>query len=253
MVLANNLKELLGAAGSISGLCRALGLNRTQFNRYLAGEAYPRPDVLQQICRHFGVDARIMLEPLSSLRTTRLSPESRAILSVLLPEGNKPFDHYLFPDGYYQCWRRSFLQPGNYISGLWRVRSEGQIKVVEGWEPYTYPVRTGTKRYSRRLPWRGVIVQSFDGVCMYSRMSQENMVSATFLEFGAPSSSRFIRGISMLARRQISGADRLSPLLAERFVGTRAELLRAARSTGIIRGEDLPPAVRSALEALTLA
>lgn len=117
----------------------------------------------------------------------------------------------------------------------------------------TYPVRQGTKRYARMLPWKGVVVQSFDGVCLYSRMSQENMVTTTFLEFGVPSSSRYIRGISLLARRQISGAERLSPLLAERFVGTRAELLRAARSTGVMRGEKLPHAVRSALEALTLA
>lgn len=253
MVLANNLKELLGAAGSISGLCRELGLNRTQFNRYLAGEAYPRPDVLQLICRHFGVDARIMLEPLSDLRAGMLSDADRAILRILLPEGNKPFDHFLFPDGYYQCWRRSFLQPGSYVSSMWRVRSIDQVKVVEGWDHYNYPMRSGTRRYARKVPWKGVIVQGLDGICLYSRTDDEDTLVLTFLEFGVPSSSRYIRGIAMLTRRQISGAERLSPLLAQRFVGTKAELLRAARGTGVLRGEDLPPAVRNALDALTLA
>ena len=30
----------------LTELCREIGVNRTQFNRYLSGNAFPRPDVL---------------------------------------------------------------------------------------------------------------------------------------------------------------------------------------------------------------
>ena len=64
-VFSQNPKELMGASPNVLALCRELSLNRTQFNRYLAGESFPRPDILQKICIHFGLDARILLEPLS--------------------------------------------------------------------------------------------------------------------------------------------------------------------------------------------
>ena len=59
-VFSQNLIELMGASPNVSALCRDLALNRTQFNRYLAGESFPRPDILQKNCLHFGLDARIL-------------------------------------------------------------------------------------------------------------------------------------------------------------------------------------------------
>jgi len=47
-VFSQNLKELMGASPNVSALCRKLSLNRSQFNRYLAGESFPRPDILQK-------------------------------------------------------------------------------------------------------------------------------------------------------------------------------------------------------------
>ena len=64
-----NLRQLARDSASISALCRDLQINRTQFNRYLAGESFPRPDVLHRICSFFGVDARILLEPVSDIHT----------------------------------------------------------------------------------------------------------------------------------------------------------------------------------------
>ena len=64
-----NLRQLASAYPSISELSRQLGINRTQFNRYLSGESFPRPDVLARICRFCEVDARVLLEPVSKLTT----------------------------------------------------------------------------------------------------------------------------------------------------------------------------------------
>ena len=62
-----NLRSLAQKFPSISELSRQLGINRTQFNRYLAGESFPRPDVLARICDFFEVDARVLLEPVEQI------------------------------------------------------------------------------------------------------------------------------------------------------------------------------------------
>ena len=62
-LLSVNLRTLIGD-GVVTKICRAANINRTQFNRYLTGESFPRPDMLDRICRFFGVDANILIRPI---------------------------------------------------------------------------------------------------------------------------------------------------------------------------------------------
>jgi len=45
-IFGTNLKQLCQNKPSISAVTRDLGINRTQFNRYMSGESFPRPDIL---------------------------------------------------------------------------------------------------------------------------------------------------------------------------------------------------------------
>ena len=72
-IFTANLRILLGEDPNVTQISREIGINRTQFNRYLSGENHPRPDVLQKICDHFNVDARVLLEPIGAT-----APEMRA-------------------------------------------------------------------------------------------------------------------------------------------------------------------------------
>lgn len=78
-----NLRQLAKRYRSISALCRQLGVNRTQFNRYLSGESVPRPDVLDRICRFFDVDARILLKPLDEIEKIEEHPATPALTEFL--------------------------------------------------------------------------------------------------------------------------------------------------------------------------
>ena len=69
-MFGRNLRLLCQPYASVSALCRELGINRTQFNRYLSGESFPRPDILQRICAYFKVDARILLQPLHEVQNS---------------------------------------------------------------------------------------------------------------------------------------------------------------------------------------
>ncbi len=52
---ADNLRALCTQHGSIAAVCRALGMNRQQFNKYLAGSTLPNGPTLQRICAFFAV------------------------------------------------------------------------------------------------------------------------------------------------------------------------------------------------------
>jgi len=68
--LGANLKFLCQQRGSISGICRALDLNRQQFNKYLSGQTLPNPATLRKICAYFGVTEESLLQNPAMVRVS---------------------------------------------------------------------------------------------------------------------------------------------------------------------------------------
>lgn len=52
---AKNLKLICGFEKSVSSVCRAVGINRQQFSKYLNDTSQPSPNNLQRICDHFAI------------------------------------------------------------------------------------------------------------------------------------------------------------------------------------------------------
>lgn len=249
-VFGRNLRRLCAGEASVSDLCRRIGINRTQFNRYLTGEAFPRPDVLARICAHFSVDARILLEPLDALKSDWRLRAAALMHDIATPPSARPFDHYLMPDGIYRFWRRSFSTPGRYVAGLWRVHTTDGVKRLKSFDLYPNPVRRGTRRFARKVPYSGVFMQHFDGVSLLCSTGSENVLSFTFFEYGLTGSTRYYNGVSLLTRRQMSGTARLSSIVLERFEGSHADLVGLARQLGIGDGVGMPEIVRLALNRM---
>jgi transcriptional regulator with XRE-family HTH domain len=67
--LGANLRFLCQHKGSISSICRALNLNRQQFNKYLSGHSLPNPATLRKICSYFGVSEESLLQNPALVRT----------------------------------------------------------------------------------------------------------------------------------------------------------------------------------------
>lgn len=72
---ADNLRALCARHGSIAAVCSAIGMNRQQFNKYLAGSTLPNAPALERICSFFGVPPESLFQP----------PEAAS--SAVLPEG----------------------------------------------------------------------------------------------------------------------------------------------------------------------
>lgn len=60
---ATNLRLLCSTESSVSAICRQIGLNRQQFNKYLTGAARPSPANMRKIAVHFGVRPSEFLLP----------------------------------------------------------------------------------------------------------------------------------------------------------------------------------------------
>lgn len=61
--ITENIGRLVRARGNISAVCRRLGINRQQFNKYLSGQHIPSQVNLNAICDYFGVGFADLISP----------------------------------------------------------------------------------------------------------------------------------------------------------------------------------------------
>ena len=70
MYLPENLRYLCSFYPSISYVCRKVGINRQQFNKYLSGRIKPSIYILMRTCDFFGVDIEELFLAPSKLKAT---------------------------------------------------------------------------------------------------------------------------------------------------------------------------------------
>ena len=127
--LARNLKTLCGQYRSIAQLCRKLGINRQQFDKYLAGVNVPSPGTLTRICDFFQIDPALITLPhshflkvynrkvifdmkrLTGHHTHGLSPEADAEIQEKL----RPYC------GFYDVYYRAISMPDKAQRGLSQI------------------------------------------------------------------------------------------------------------------------------------
>ncbi len=129
-----NLRRLAQQYPSVSELCRQLGINRTQFNRYLGGESFPRPDILDRICNFFDVDARILLRPIDKIDLPPPHPAATALVDFL-GSGPNTLTESLFPAGFYYVSETGLEDPHPSRHRLLHARRLPQCTLVRSYEP----------------------------------------------------------------------------------------------------------------------
>lgn len=72
---ADNLRALCTRHGSIAAVCRALGMNRQQFNKYLSGSTLPSVATLEKICGFFRIESESLFhDPANFQRPKEAAP-----------------------------------------------------------------------------------------------------------------------------------------------------------------------------------
>ncbi len=81
--LPSNLRYLVNSFGSISEFCRAVAINRQQFNKYLNGRSLPSPRNLRRICQFVGISESDLFLPAAEFAERHQSPGRKEEASPL--------------------------------------------------------------------------------------------------------------------------------------------------------------------------
>ncbi len=246
-MFGENLRTLSRRYPSISELSRLLGINRTQFNRYLAGESFPRPDVLDRICSFFDVDARILLESVESL-DDRSHILTGSVLSEFVGAQATDVPEDAFPSGFYRFSRRSFVSETQFLVGLVYVFRHSGNTFVRGYEAKEAMRQQGLGTDNRTREFRGFLILQEDGVAMMASRRNAMTCSFNFLSRVASFENNYWVGyVTRTARESVLGT-RVTRLVYEHLGGDHGDILAAARAAGLIEEEALLPFHRRLLQ-----
>lgn len=239
-MFGSNLRTLASQYTSVSALARDLGINRTQFNRYLSGESFPRPDVLARICEFFSVDARVLLEPVDKI-SPGTGPISSEYLRDFMGPTIQPVSEEDLPSGFYHFARRSFVRDDQFVRGLVLVKRDGDNTFIRGYEPKIAMAMQGIPADARAREYRGFVMQIEDGFA--ATVARRNAMTASFNYLSRVTSFQNNFWVGYVARtvRESSSSVRMTRLVYEFIGNNRERILPCARKAGFCQLEDLMP------------
>jgi len=259
LVFGRNLRSLAEERGYLSRAAEGLGISRVQFQRYLRGESFPKPNLLARICKQFGVDARVLTEPLTDtlradMRRAAGPPQPPPAQSPLPSAFTEvfPAQRYIagphrLEDGLYSAWRRSFSQIDRYCRIPLQVQTEDGLKVVRGYDSASlYP--KGTDPALRMF--RGVCLHLPDHayVLLFLHAEPHVVVSMAYLASAVTMNRVGVwHGFATLGRAETQGTSRAARLVLCRESSSAANLTEIAHSPRFLSEADLPEHVRLAL------
>ena len=129
---ASNLREACSTRASISEVCREVGVNRQQFNRYIHGQALPSAHNRLRIAQVFDVEPEDFDLPRDEFRR-RLVPSVKRnvpddILLDAYPGDLSALERYL---GFYQTYPLSMSWPGRVVCACAHLKEcDGRVVVT---------------------------------------------------------------------------------------------------------------------------
>lgn len=245
-----NLRKLSQRYASISDLSRQLEINRTQFNRYLSGESFPRPDVLARICAFFKVDARVLLEPVEQIGAAQ-DPVANPFLRDFVGAGVHDVPKDMFPSGFYRFSRRSFVDIDVFVMGLVHIGRDGSNTYLRGFETKEAMRIQGLPTDAAAREFRGIVMQQEDGIVIIAARKNAMTCSFNYLNRVASFQNNFWVGYVTRTVPETAGGLRATRLVYE-FLGTKLhEVLPAARTNGFCNEDALLPFHRRLLRPET--
>lgn len=251
-VFGENLRMLTAARGTQSKVSSELDIGRVQFHRYLRGESYPKPNVLKRICDYFGVDARILIEPLTDdlLSEMMLSQAPngpsplRGAWAAALDYAAQDIDFFeptsSLEEGLYVAWQWCGVRKDTIIRRRIKVYRENGATVFRGYSPREF-FPPGTPLPKRE--YRGICLnQKSAGHVMISFYAKPfSMIGMTYVTpMPLSMNTSVFAGFSVMCRDELPGISRLSRVLLERIDGDQRALLEEARRPTFPRLQDMP-------------
>ncbi|MFD2235908.1 helix-turn-helix domain-containing protein [Aureimonas populi] len=243
-----NLKEACSTRRSVSDICRRIGINRQQFNRYINGQVLPSPHNLLRIAGHFGLAAEDFLLPAESFRLRLSGAAAPAVRGDML-QGAFPGDlpalrRYL---GLYQTYHRSLSWPGRIVCSCTRLHEEGGMVLVKSIERIV-----DRENEIRQL-------SKYEGQAAYRRnrifiversLGAEAMIAQTILLPFEVHQRVYLKGVTTGVSWRKDNLPYASRMIW-RFLGPKASARAVLARCGVFEedAQELPATVRGFLDA----
>lgn len=248
-VFSENLKQLCDRDGTVTDIARQLGINRAQFVRYLNGESSPRPEILDTICRYFGYDARILLEPLSNLGQAQPSV-SEAFSVAGMDEDVLIHDTTGLPDGFYKYWKVPFTFKGSVYVTLSHVKTIDGVRYIKTIDHRSFYRDKVVGQYAYRLRrCDGWLFSQRHGHSFLLTYGRNRTTIYGYLEHAHGFNSHLYAGFTAISNPQKHGVRRVSNIVFEKLDVTWQQALAFARQDPNWKFEDVHPSIREHLEA----
>lgn len=159
---ATNLRSKVAEHGSIADVCRGLGINRQQFNKYMSGSSIPNAITLRKICIFLKVEERELFsnetEVFNSFKVSEFIP-SRGLFSFIKYAG-KPYDFEVrdLPTGNYECFMPIANTPGMLVRSLLVITQSARQK--EFVRLTRFPSKSGSTKLLARGRHKGIVFAS---------------------------------------------------------------------------------------------
>lgn len=264
-VFGQNLRQLTAQRGSISGVAAELDIARVQYQRFLKSEAFPKPQVLSRICTYFGVDARILIEPLATIqqsgsgtlaekRQTSLTavaamdPDLAQAFALCMLGGDYSVSQAELADGLYRYWAADGTHPDSYYCIPCQVTTRGGMRLFRAYHGRWLFTGPRSPEMRRRREFRGTLLKVPDGfIILFFHAAPFSRITMTHLRGDAMLQEGGYIGFSAYARPEMAGFARAARCYLEKVPPRVSEILACARLKPHYTGAGLPSLIHDHL------
>lgn len=255
-----NLRLLTDHYKSVADVCRRIGINRSQFNKYLGGRATPSRHIFKRICDFFGVeDHEILLPHTEFQKILGLKPVAPAP-----PPSEPPYATYLDQlvrssrsdlmsyEGYYFEYTYSMTYPGLILRSLMLISNDDGLTTYQRMENLA-PARGPGPRV--KCKYQGIAFYLNDRIFLVDHDSlTKNEISQTVVYPNYHHRLTHLYGLKL----GVSTGSQREPLCARvvlEAIGRRVDLRKALRDCGTYEPDasDLDPDIKELIVNRTRA
>lgn len=260
-IFGQNLRLLTSMRGTQAKVSADLGIGRVQFQRYLRGESFPKPNVLRNICDYFMVDARILTHKLDDdlirdmVLARKLGPQlghqSAWLSAIGFAASNQNYfdEQEALEEGHYVMWQWCSGRKNTVLRKLFKIYRQDGVTVMRGYAPReSFPPRTPL----REREYRGICLslrrQGYALLTFTPQPSQ--MISMSYVTpiHLTEHSRDALVGFHAITRDELPELPRLSRIVVERLEPSASTLLSQAHMPSYYSIEDLPAGIADILE-----
>ncbi len=227
-IFATNLRRHCSAFASIAEVCRGIGINRQQFNKYLAGQILPNSRTLGRISEFLGVSEVELFQDVATALPVRASEFAEAndfetMLRSIIPH-LKP-DPDVLKEGYYFCYFP--LQNRNFL-----IRALMKVTNNNGMSRFTRlslnPSLSNPKICLARGKHNGVVLATAQEIYLLGKNKRSNQISLITIDRSFTYCAPALQGMALTRSANAQVACRVMV----DFVGTKINLKQAIKKLG---------------------